>query len=268
MLIDFHAHLYEDAGYGEALAETARNLGIDRLCICGGEGRYGLAANAEVRRQADAYPEMFLPFAHVDPGEDGPATVERLRRAGFVGLCAWGPSAPYDAEEYFPFYEAAEALRMPLLLHTCVLPPTPLDRSRRMRTMNAHPMHLDTLARCFPNLSIVGVGLGGPWYEEAVEVLRHHGNVHFDLSGDLLRRKGAEFVGDLLRPPQAALWEQNAADDLWGRIIFGTGVRHDEIASVERDHQRVFRSLALAPECIDSVMGGTAARLLGLSAES
>lgn len=268
MLIDFHAHLYDEQGYGEALAETARNLGIDRMCICGGEGRYGLAANVEVRRQADSYPELFVPFAHANLGEDGAATVERLNRAGFVGLCVWGSPSPYDAEEFFPFYEAAEALEMPVLFHTCILPPTSLDRARRLRTVNAHPIHLDTLARYFPALKIVGVGLGGPWYEDAAEVLRHHANVYFDLSGDVLRRRGAEFLGDLLRPSQAALWEQSAAGDLWGRIVFGSGVRNDEISSVERDHQRVFRSLALAAEDIGAVMGETAARLLGGSVES
>jgi predicted TIM-barrel fold metal-dependent hydrolase len=268
MLIDFHAHLYDEQGYGEALAETARNLGMDRLCICGGEARYGLAANTEVRRQADSYPELFVPFAHVSPDEDGAATVDRFSRAGFVGLCVWGPSRPYDAERYFPLYEAAEALEMPVLFHTCIVPPTALDRARRVRSVNAHPLHLDTLARYFPGLKIVGIGLGGPWYEEAAEVLRHHGNVYFDLSGDVLRRKGPEFLGDLLRPSQAALWEQSAAGDLWGRIVFGSGARYDEISSVERDHQRVFRSLALAPEDIGAVMGDTAARLLGVSVGS
>lgn len=268
MLIDFHAHLYDEPGYGEALAEAARNLGIDRLCICGGEGRYDLAANAEVRRQADSYPEFFIPFAHVNLGEDGAATVERLSRAGFVGLCVWGPPAPSDDQRFFPLYEAAQALEMPVLFHTCFLPPTPLDRARRLRTAHARPLHLDTLARYFPQLKIVGVGLGCPWCEEAAEVLRQHANVYFDLSGDVLRRKGAEFLGALLRPLQAALWDQSAAGDLWGRIVFGSGVRHDEIASVERDHQRVFRSLALGAEDIGAVMGHTAGRLLGISVES
>jgi len=49
MLIDFHAHLYDEPGYGEALAETARNLGLERLCIAGGEERYGLAHGGALR---------------------------------------------------------------------------------------------------------------------------------------------------------------------------------------------------------------------------
>ena len=268
MLIDLHAHLYDEPGYGEALAETARNLGIERLCICGGEPRYGLAANAEVRRQADSYPELFLPFAHVQLGGDGPATVERLRRAGFVGLCVWGPPAPYDDAAFFPLYRAAEALGMPVLFHTCFLPPTALDRASATRTAHARPVHLDTLARHFPELKIVGVGLGSPWCDEAVELLRLHANVCFDLSGDVLRRRGPEFLNALLRPSNASLWEDDPAGSLWSRIVFGSAVRHDEIASVERDYQRVSRSLALGSGDVDAVMGLTAARLLGIDVES
>jgi predicted TIM-barrel fold metal-dependent hydrolase len=93
MLIDLHVHLYDEAGYGDALAETAKNLGMDRLCIAGGESQYGLAPNAEVRKQADQYPELYIPFAHVCLGEDTAATIERLKRVGFEGLCVWSKPA-------------------------------------------------------------------------------------------------------------------------------------------------------------------------------
>jgi hypothetical protein len=266
MLVDFHVHLYDEAGYGEALAETAKNLGVDRLCIAGGESQYGLAPNAEVRRQADLYPELYVPFAHVSLGEDTAATVERLKRVGFEGLCVWSPPAPYDDESFFPVYEAAAALTMPILFHTGYLPPTPLDRAKRVRSANMRPVYLDTLARYFPRLSIVGVGLGSPWCEEAAEALRYHANVFFDLSGDVLRRKGAEFFGGLLRPAHGAPWNEDSGGNLWGRVVFGSAVRHEEIASVERDYQRIFRSLALNQQDIEAVMGQTATRLLSLSA--
>jgi len=264
MLIDFHVHLHDETGYGEALAETAKNLGLDRLCICAGESQYGLAANAEVRRLAEDYPELYVPFAHLSLGEDGPSTVERLHRVGFRGLSVCAPPAPYDHGPFFPVYEAAEALAMPVLFHTGYLPATPLDRAKGVRCENMRPVYLDTIARCFPRLKVVGVGLGSPWCEEAAEALRHHPNVFFDLSGDLLRRKGADFVGGLLRPAHAALWEEDAAGNSWGRILFGSAVRHEEIASLERDYQRVFRSLALNQQDIEAVMGQTAARLLDI----
>jgi hypothetical protein len=266
MLIDFHCHLYDEPGYGDALAEMARNLGVTRLCIGGGDARYGLAANAEVRRQADAYPELFVPFAHVELGPDGASTVERYRRIGFEGLVVWTPRAPYDDDSFFPVYEAAAALGMPVLFHTGYMPPTPLDRAKRVRSANARPVYLDTLARCFPKLKIVGVGLGSPWCEEAAETMRQHANVYFDLSGDALRRKGADYFGRLFRPAQAPLWEDDASSSVWDRVVFGSAVRHEEIASVERDYQRIFRSLALSQEDVERVMAATAAGLLGLDA--
>jgi len=265
MLIDFHCHLYDEPGYGEALAETGRNLGVDRLCIGGGDAQYGLAANAEVRRQADAYPELFVPFAQVELGVDGPTTVERYRRIGFEGLIVCAPPAPYDDQAFFPVYEAAAALEMPVVFHTGYTPPAPLDRAKGVRSVHARPVCLDTLARYFPALKIVGVGLGSPWCEEAAETMRHHANVYFDLSGDLLRRKGADFFGRLFRPAQAPLWQDEGSGNTWERVVFGSAVRHEEIASVERDYQRIFRSLALGQGDMDAVMGGTAAHLLGMT---
>ncbi|MHC4481396.1 MAG: amidohydrolase family protein [Planctomycetota bacterium] len=268
MLVDLHVHYYDEPGYGEALAETARNLGLGRLCIAGGEAQYSLAPNAEVRRQAEAYPELFVAFARVCLGEDGPSTVERLQRDGFEGLCVWTPPAPYDDEAFFPLYEAAAALGMPVLFHVGFAPPTPLDRAKAVRSANMRPVYLDTVARCFPELKIVGVGLGGPWYEEAAETLRLHSNVFYDLSGEVLRRKGAEFFSSILRPSRAGLWESDARSNLWGRVVFGSAVRHEEIASVERDYQRVFRTLALGRQDVEAVMGHTAARLLNIPVDS
>jgi len=264
MIIDIHAHLYDESGYGEALAETAKNLGLNCLCIAGGEPRYGLASNAEVRKQADEYPDLFIPFAYLKLGQEGAAEVERYSRIGFRGLCVWAPPTPYDDEAYFHVYEAAEALRMPVLFHTGFLPRTPLDRAARVRCANMRPVYLDTVARCFPGLTVIGVGLGNPWYAEAAETLRHNPNVYFDLSGNVLRMKGPEFFSSLLRPSPGVLWEQDLGGGLLGRIVFGTGVRHEEIASVETDYQRIFRSVALSSEEAEAVMGRTAARLLSL----
>ncbi|MFW6188837.1 MAG: amidohydrolase family protein [Planctomycetota bacterium] len=268
MLIDFHVHLYDEPGSGEALAETAKNLGFDRLCIAGGDARYGLAANAEVRRQADSYPELFVPFARLQLGRDDARTVERYSRVGFEGLRVWAPPAPYDDDAFFDVYEAAQALEMPVVFHTGYLPRTPLDRARRVRSDNMRPVHLDAVARWFPSLMVVGVGLGHPWCEEAAETMRYHGNVCFDLSGDVLRRKGADFFRGLLRPERTSLWEASTDGDLWRRVIFGSGGDHDDIASAERDYQRILRSLAATGEQRDAVMGRTAARLLGVPTES
>jgi len=268
LLCDFHSHLYDEPNYAEALAEAAQNLGFDKICISGGEARFGMGSNEELLIQADEYPDLFVPFAFVRLGFDGAAEVEEIGGMGFRGLRVWAPPAPYDAEEFYPVYEAAEALEMPILFHTGFLPVTPLDRALDVRSHRMRPVYLDTLARRFPGLKIVGHGLGGPWYEEAGETLRHHKNVFFDLSGSALRRKGAQFFRASLGFENGTVVGEGGDERVWSRILFGSAVRCEEIAAVERDYERLFRSLALPDGVVDDIMGGTAARILGLSEEA
>jgi len=265
MLCDFHTHLHDDPDYAEALAETAQNLGFDKLCIGGGETRYGMASNEQVLAHSRTYPDLFVPFAFVRLGTDGAADVEDLGGAGFKGLRVCAPPAPYDAQGFFPVYEAAEALGLPVLFHTGLVPVTPLDGALDVRADRMRPVCFDTLARRFPKLKIVGSGLGGPWFEEAGAVLRLHQNVLFDLSGGALHRKGVEFYRTLLAAETTSVLDESGKQDAWSRVLFGTAVRCDEIASVERDYQRLFRSLALRAEVVEDIMGRNAQRLLGLA---
>ena len=268
VLCDFHTHLYDEPNYAAALAETAQNLGFDKICISGGEARFGMGSNEELLVQADEYPDLFVPFAFVRLGFDAAADVQEMAGMGFRGLRVWAPPAPYDAEEFYPVYEAAEALEMPILFHTGFLPVTPLDRALDVRSHRMRPVYLDTLARRFPGLKIVGRGLGGPWYEEASETLRRHKNVFFDLSGWALRREGVQFFRARFGSENGTLVGETADDGVWSRILFGTAARYEEIAAVERDYQRLFRSLALPSEVVDDIMGGTAARILGLAEDA
>ncbi len=266
MFIDLHTNVYDEPGYGEALVETARSLGFDHLCIMGGEERYGLAANAEVRRLADRYPEMLVPFAHIDLAEDRPGTLERLKRAGFRGLLAWAPPHPYDDDSFYPLYEAAEALELPVMFYTGFLPRTPLDKALRVRCANMRPVCLDTVARCFTGLHLIGVGLGSPWCEEALETMRRNPNVFFDLSGGMLTRMGPENVGMMLREGGGQLWEEDLEGGLSRQLVFGSGVRHEEIARVESEYRQVLRAAPADARQQEDVMGGTAARILGIEA--
>jgi hypothetical protein len=267
LLCDFHAHLHEEPDYAETLAETAQNLGFEKLCIGGGEARYGMASNEQVLKHARSYPGLFLPFAWFRLGADSPQRVGEFCRSGFVGLRVGAPPQPYDAEDFFPVYEAACSLGMPVLFHTGFLPPTVLDRALDVRSANMRPVYLDTLARQLPDLKMVGTGLAAPWYEEAAEVLRLHNNVFFDLSGQSLRRKGLDFFRTLLGKPSEPVFEGAEPQGVWSQLVFGTRVRHRDIASVERDYQRLFRVLALSEETSENILGHNAWELLGLSEE-
>jgi predicted TIM-barrel fold metal-dependent hydrolase len=53
--------------------------------------------------------------------------------------------------------------------------------------LNWRPGTLDTLARAFPELVMIGAHLGSPWFLEALSVALYHKNVYFDLSGGAVR---------------------------------------------------------------------------------
>ena len=262
MICDFHAHLYDEDGYAEALAETARTLGIDKVCIGAGEAWHGIASNETVLEEAARYPDLFVPIAYLRLGRDGPDDVMRLNESGFRGLKVLAPLAPYDDVAFFPVYDAAQALELPILFHTGMLPATHLDRAFDVRSDRMRPVLLDTVARQFPALTVVGGGLGWPWYEEAAELLNLHGNVYFDLSGATLRKRGLEFFSALLGAPQATLLERPRHGAACRRLLFGSGARHERIAEIECDYERLFRSMDLGQEVVEGIMGDTAADIL------
>lgn len=265
MICDFHAHLYDEPDYANALVETAHTLSIDKVCIGGGQARYGIACNETVLERTSDYPDLFVPFAAVRLGRDGPDDIARMSEQGFVGLRVIAPPAPYDDDAFFPVYEAAEALDMPIMFHTGMLPPTPLDRALDVRCDRMRPALLDAVARHFPGLSIVGGGLGWPWYEEAAELLSLHTNVFFDLSGTTLRKKTMEFFAGLLGAAPATLLDRPHCGAACHRLLFGTAARHERMPEIECEYERLFRSMALEPSVTEGIMGGTAAKVLGLA---
>jgi len=263
VLIDFHTHLRDEPGYAEALAETGQSMGFDYLCI-GGDCFGEFASNEQVLAQAETYPDLFVPFASLSLGRCGPQDVRELACRGFRGLRLWAPPAPYDEDRFFPVYEAVQALGLPIVFHTGFSRPTPLDKALDVRCSRMRPVHLDTLARFFPELKIVGVGLGHPWIEEAFEILRLHENVYFDLSGHVLGVCGPAMLGRHFRADKTRLLGNNAGSGACTKLVFGTAVSYEEMSAVEGDYQRFFRSLALRDDVIETVMGGNAASLLAL----
>ena len=263
MFIDFHVHLHDEPGYAESLAEIAQSMGLDRLCV-GGTETVGLASNDAVMAQCATYPELFVPVAAFPLGEWGPRRVGELARQGFRGLCVSAPPAPYDDERFFPVYEAAQAEGLPVLFHTGLLPPTPADKALDVRCERMRPVYLDTVARFFPELQVIGAGLGAPWFAEACQVLRLHENVFYDLSGAVFRTNAPSELARFFHAEKVNLTSGGSESNACTRLLFGSGVRCEELSTLERDYQRFFRSLALKDGIIERIMGENAARLLGL----
>lgn len=264
MIIDFHHHLLAEPDYVARLVDTCRRLGIDRVC-CSGLGlpsrrRNWLGdlspGNDDVLRAMERYPDVIVGLGVLRLGHDGPEAVDRLRTQGFVGLKITRPPARYDDPAFWPVYERAEALGLPVLFHTGFVLRTDRDRQDGVSSDFMRPACLDLVARRFPGLRFVAAHLGMPWYDEAACLARFHPNAHVDLTGS----PGG------WRNRQAPSWfaERLYWPDAFRKVVFGTDVHWRDMAAAMADHHRILR-LCNVPEDVQAdVMGGTAVRWLGL----
>ena len=102
----------------------------------------------------------------------------------------------------FPIYERAEAIGLPVLAHTGG------DPIRGME-LYGHPRDLDEVASAFPNLRIIMAHFGIPFFDEAVELMRKHGNLVTDIS----------FTIEVIDPGQLCSLVREVGVD---RVMFGS----------------------------------------------
>jgi len=90
----------------------------------------GYAVNDDYPALMERYPGIIVGFAGVNlvAGEvDRPDALDRFREQGFEGLKFEDNSYPYSHEIYWPLYERANRLQMPILFHTGDLAPLRTD---------------------------------------------------------------------------------------------------------------------------------------------
>lgn len=190
------------------LAHACDRLNIRKMALLGRRG------DDDYQTTLDAYktlPEIVIPMAHIELDVETADDVEQLRERGFVGLKITRPAFNYDDERYYPIYERAEALNMPILFHTGISGgsidyllfhprdhdlaerhSSPMEERMRGTTRGAarmQPIYLDTVAVAFPRLRIIGAHLGYGLYDSACAVARWRRNVSFDISGGAVVRR-------------------------------------------------------------------------------
>ncbi len=240
---------------------------------------------------AGRHGDLFLPHAVVDPEITTYDRIQALHAMGYRALKIIGPPRPYDCEDYFPVYRAAEELDMPILFHCGVIggpvdwlkshprrdaksakrlaeidetarkvaagepepPGWARNGPRDSSAMFMRPFHLDTLAGRFPGLKIIGAHLGGTGnYDEAASVARWRRWVYFDMSG-------------------GRTIERHAVErDLFGKefpiekLIFGSDCAGDEVHEHVERFEHIFEDLGLSDDEKDLIWYRNAAELFGV----
>jgi predicted TIM-barrel fold metal-dependent hydrolase len=263
-IVDCHVHLLPEKGYVENLIQAMKDSGIACAWLMAVEEPFEkshVSGNEEVLKAVEKYPEFFRGFGYIQLGADTFGHVEELHQAGFVGLKVIYPSSRYDDKRYFRIYERAEKHGMPILFHLGAGLHRPERQGYDISIDYMRPAHLDTIARAFPGLTLIGAHFGNPWYEEAAEVARCHPNVFFDLTGSTLKKKSPEYFGELL-------WWRNAPPNYCGdsgpydKILFGTDVHYRLIADVKQDHDYLVQRLDLSREETEKVFFRNALKIL------
>ncbi len=278
MVIDFHTHIFppdvirgresyldreawfaELYGRPEARMATVEDLieemdrsGVDMAVACGFAWNslelcaYG---NSYIADAAARFPERIIGFACVPPLRPGAAA--ELERCASLGLKGVGELMPdgqgFDLDDtagLAPLASAAAAHGLPLLVHLS----EPVGHSYPGKGTTT-PGKGYRFVRAFPELKVVLAHWGGglPFYELMPEVREAMANVYYDCAASPLLYDGGVFTVALrLLGPE--------------KILFGSDF---PLISPGR-YRRELEGLELDGSAYDAIMGGNAARLLGV----
>ena len=276
MVIDCHVHHLSEPGYIEKLLEMSDRIGIDKICLLAMQNvRFWgsrAASNEQVVAAYQKYPDRVIPFGFVDLGVDPPTLIDHLSMSGCKGLKVTRSRYNYNDDRLMEYYERAAAYGMVILFHTGTVMRTEEDRFFDVDSSRLRPVFLDRIARRFPELKLIGAHLGNPWYEEAAMTLFWNPNVYFDLSGTLLKRKGADWFREVLWWSPDRMNKLAASDDThypetnpFDRICFGTDVPIDQMQGCHDEYLSLFDAMDLPANVRERVMGGNIASMLDIA---
>ncbi|MCX5642414.1 MAG: amidohydrolase family protein [Candidatus Omnitrophica bacterium] len=267
MIIDAHHHLLTTPGYPEELKLACQQHGVEKVCLFGAgkmSADYGIGNNNDVRKAMETHPELIIGFACFELGEDPPGKIDDFAAQGFKGIKFINPAKNYDDKDFYPVYRRMEIIGIPALFHLGIVARHPNDKHNDINNERHRPIYLDTIARAFPDLTIIGAHLGNPWYEEAAMAARWNPNLYFDLSGSTLKCKSAKFLSDLLWWTPTTRYRDPQGRHAWEKIVFGSDVPAPEIPDVLNDYRLVMAELHLPLEIQAKVLGATMAKILRL----
>ncbi len=213
-------------------------------------------SNEDVVAGAAEFPDVFIPFASIDPakGADGAAELrELIADKGIRGL-KLHPSlqefAPNDGSA-FGLYEVLAEHRLPVVFHTGQTGiGAGMPGGGGIKLRYSDPMLIDDVCADFPDLTVIMAHPSIPWQDAAISIVTHKPNAYIDLSG----------WSPKYFPPQLV----RAMNGLLRRkMLFATD---NPVIDPER-WMSDFEALELKDGVRELVMKDNAARILGLVKE-
>jgi len=223
-IVNIHAHISKTDDVGAKVNKWLED-GAYKVCVLAIEWK-GLCGNDEVLAHMKAYPDVIVGMGYINLWHDmdKAGKVTELYEKGFKGLKMISPAHPYSDERYFPFYEKAEELGMPIVFHTGLVS-TAHSRDRSPNSEYMRPYTMDVIGRMFPDLKIVCAHLGTPHYEEAINIAITYPNIYFDITGHSGNAMHIARLKKALGPYPGADFDnpdENPAHLYFTKFMFGT----------------------------------------------
>jgi predicted TIM-barrel fold metal-dependent hydrolase len=157
-IINVHTHLRKTDDV-DGRVKLWRRCGCEKVCVhVTGKAEKDVRHNNEsILPILKKYSDILLGFAKAEMGwEPSQADdIDKFKEDGFHGLKFIAPSYAYDSEKYFPLYERAEQLNMPVLFHTGMMSTVDNQKYWGISLDKMRAARLDTIARAFPKLRIM-----------------------------------------------------------------------------------------------------------------
>ena len=258
-----HNHIHSFDKELPEFEKVAQECGFVKIVFQGIEWPgSNFSQNETIMKCIERRPDLITGFGGINLFEEtDPDIVDQLRDQGFAGLKFITPEEPYHSERYYPYYERAEKLGVPCLFHLGIVSPASIV-NLRVDCNHMRPIYLDTIARDFKDLTIIGAHLGNPWYEEATMSMRWNPNLYLDITGSTLKKKKPSFIGDLLWWSDTTDYTSPKWSSPWEQIVFGTDVPPARCAGLVEDYENLMDTLGVSEELQNKVFFETAAGML------
>lgn len=219
--IDFGIHRVEK--YGELAADTSALFRQSFEQMDQNNIRYGLLSHGPYKESfIEERPDMFLLSYEPDLSlEDHSAAAlefeENILNGKYAALGELGliyEGIPLNTPYLYPYYEVAQKHGIPVFIHTGFSGPNPQQVISPVFSIStADPLLLEDVIIDFPDLNIVMMHMGWPFFDEALYMLGTYPNVYMETSVAVWLL-GDELFNRLLRESV-----ETAGSD---KILFGT----------------------------------------------
>jgi predicted TIM-barrel fold metal-dependent hydrolase len=223
-IIDAHVHLFDIQGYLENLIIAMDEAGIERCCLSGLGHLFKCVNNDGVEKAMEKFPDRIIGTFYIRPGINSKNDIIEAHEKGFKLLKVTLPKKPYDHHDYFPLWQTASELKMPILFHTGVVTLFNDEPNEQISSWYMHPMRIETIANAFPNLKMIIAHLGVHWNDDAAELIRMKKNVYADLSG---APNGWRLRADKIGMDHWLWWP-----GAFKKIVFGSDVMYNTIQQI------------------------------------